>query len=386
MLLNIIHALLILVFIFILIKSKSTKDIRFYKRYISICKKFIKIFNDEKKIINNPPFFSICIPVYNMQKYIESSILSILNQSFRDFEIIIINDFSIDKSEKLIKKMQFKNPQIRLINHEDNYGVYKSRANAIRNSRGNYIIFLDPDDLFSNPNLLKDLYEFNLNYNEDIIEFTVLMHEENHILYYSSDHRINHFHNFKEKIIYHPNLSNILFFEANNYTDIFCRCIWNKMIRKEILIRTINFLGNNVYNKKHFDYAEDTIINILNFEFASNYSNLNLIGYMYNVRKDSISHTNEEKGKNLKNALCMFFFYQLFYKYIKCFNKDLNYLYYDLKVFDYYLYYIKKYRADYHDKSKIINFYHLLMKEANISYGFKRYAKQFIIDFMQNTS
>ena len=321
-----------------------------------------------------------------MEKYIEMSILSVLNQSFKDFEIIIINDFSQDNSLKIVEKMQFHKSKIKLFNHEENLGIYKSRVDAIRNSKGNYIIFLDPDDLFSNPNLLKELFQFNLIYNDDIIEFNALRQEENNIIYYSLNHRINHFHNFKEQIIFQPYLSNILFLEYNKYSDIFCRCLWNKMFRKEILYQTINYLGNRVYERKHFDFAEDTIINILNFEFASNYSNLNLIGYMYNIRKNSISHKYEGLGTNLKIAHCMLFFYKLFYRYIKDFKKDLNYLYYDLKVFDYYLKYIKKYSSHSIEKAPVINFYKNILKEKNISSYFKIYAENYVSNFMKNNT
>ena len=319
-----------------------------------------------------------------MKDYVEMAILSVLNQSFRDFEIIIINDFSQDNSVKIIKQIQFHNSKVKLFNHEENLGIYKSRVDAIRNAKGKYIIFLDPDDLFSNPNLLKELYKFNIFNNEDIIEFNVLRQEENHIIYYSLDHRINHFHNFKEPIIFQPFLSNILFFEYNKYSDVFCRCLWNKMFRKEILYKTINYLGNRVYVKKHFDYAEDTIINILNFEFAFNYSNINLIGYLYNIRENSISHINEGIKTNLKIAHCILFFYKLFYKYIKDFKKDMNYLYNDLKVFDYYLKYIKQYSSHLFGKVPVINFYKIILKEKNISSDFKIYAKNFVSNFMKN--
>ena len=351
-----------------------------------MCKKEIKLYDENEKN-NEKPFFSICIPVYNMEKYIKISLFSVINQSFRDFEIIIINDFSLDTSEEIIKQFQTKNSKIRLINHRENLGVYKSRVDAIKNSKGNYIIFLDPDDLFPNQNLLNDLYEYNIKYNEDMIEFTVILKEETYNkLYYPQGHRNNHFHNFKEKIIHHPELSNILFFENYNYSDVFCRCLWNKMIRKEILFKTINFLGKETYRKDHFDFAEDTIINLLNFEFASNYSNLHLIGYMYNVRKDSMSHSNKKEEMDIKMAHNLLFFYDLFYKYIKHFNKDLNYLFFDLKAFDYYLNYINHYNSSSSQKKSIIYFYKKLLKEQNISCEFKNYAKIFLFKFRKKSS
>ena len=388
---NIRILFLIIVILVFLLKSKGIPDLRPYKRYINICKKFKKLFDDNEKNISNQnsnkPFFSICIPVFNMEKYIKLSLLSVLNQSFRDFEIVIINDNSLDTSEKIIKIFQSKNSNIRLINHGQNLGVYKTRVDAIKNAKGNYIMFLDPDDMFSYQNLLNDLYEFNIIHHQDIIEFSLIIYEERYDkLYYPLEHRRNHFHNFNEQIIFHPKLSNILFFENEIYSDIICRCLWNKMIRKDVLFKTINFLGFRTYEQDHFNFAEDTIINILNFEFASNYSNLNLIGYMYNVRIDSMSHSNKEKEMDLKMASNVFFFYQLFYKYIKYFNKDLNYLYFDLKAFDYFFKYLKQYNSSYQMKKPIIRLYQNFLKESNISVDFKNYAKKFLSDFGNKSS
>ena len=377
-----VSAIITIFFIVFLIKSQDIKDVKLYINYIHLCQKSLKLY-DIKEKINEFPFFSICIPIYNMEKYIEKSFLSVLNQSFRDFELVIINDNSFDSSEEIIKNLQSDNKKIRLINHERNLGVYNSRVDAIKNSNGKYILFLDPDDLFANPKLLKELYEYNLNKNEDMIEFTVMIQEEcNNKLYYPIEHRRNHFHNFKDEIVYQPHLSNIIFLEYNKYSDIFCRCIWNKMVRKQILDKTINFISYSTYDKLHFNFGEDTIINILNFEFASNYTNLNLLGYMYNVRSDSMSHTTKDKRSFLKMGLNMYIFYILFYKYIKFYNKDLNYLYFDLKAFDYFLNYIKLYSYSSEKKKPIIDFYKSLIKERNISNEFKKYAKNFVYNFI----
>ena len=380
---NIGALFIIFLIISLLFISINKPDIRFYKHYINICKKLIKLYKEEELAIKSSIYYSICIPVYNMEKYLKISILSILNQSFRNFEIIIINDFSSDESEKIIKKFQYENSKIKLINNKENLGIYRSRVEAIRNAKGNYIIFLDPDDQLSNPNILRDLYEFNSIHNEDILEFSVIIQKEDHRLYYSLDHRVNHYHNYNQSIIFQPYLSNILFFENNEYSPVFCRCIWNKMVRKEIFYKTINFLGNRTNTKKHFDFAEDTIINILNYEYASNFSNLNIIGYMYNVRNESISHINNRKDINFKIGCCLFFFYQQFYKYIKYFKKDINYLFFDLKAFDYYFDYINRYDSHSYQKKAIIYFYNLLLKEANIFSQNKIYAKQFLFNFMK---
>ena len=264
-----------------------------YKKYIITCTKFKKKYNNKKKINNKNPYLSIILPIYNMKKYIERALLSILNQSFQDFEIIIVNDFSNDNSEQIIqkyKKMEFK---VKVIEHNQNFGTYISRVDGVLNSKGQYIIFIDPDDILLNPYLFQKIYELNSKYYLDILEFIVFYENEgNNKIIIPDEHRLNHFHNFKQKIIYQTNLSNLLFFEPRNenISGIICRTIWNKVIKKRILLKTINFIGKDIYTNKYFNYAEDTIMNIINFQFANNYSNVNIPGYLYNIRKKSISH------------------------------------------------------------------------------------------------
>lgn len=143
-----------------------------YINYIKDCKN-LKRYNSGIKTYKIFPFFSLCTSTYNMEKYIEISILSILNQSFQDFEIIIVNDLSTDNTINIIKRLQIEDNRIKLINHNKNLGTYHCRAEAVLNSRGKYILFFDPDDIYLNPNLFEILYYYNLILNLDIIEFTV---------------------------------------------------------------------------------------------------------------------------------------------------------------------------------------------------------------------
>ena len=71
-----------------------------------------------------------------MENYIEKVVFSIINQSFQDFEIIIVNDNSNDNTESIIKKLILKDNRIKGINHSKNLGVYASRVDAILKSRG----------------------------------------------------------------------------------------------------------------------------------------------------------------------------------------------------------------------------------------------------------
>ena len=113
-----------------------------------------------------------------MEKFIEKAILSIINQTFQDFEIIIVNDNSNDNTEIILKRMQKEFKEIKIIRHYKNLGVYLSRIDATLNSNGKFILFMDPDDMFLNPFLLEELYQYNMKYNLDMIEFSVYHKKE----------------------------------------------------------------------------------------------------------------------------------------------------------------------------------------------------------------
>ncbi len=97
-------------------------------------------------------FFSVIIPLYNKEKYVLNTIKSVLNQSFQDFEIIIVDDGSTDQSLQVINSVN--NPKITII-QQKNQGASIARNNAIQASKGNYIATLDADDLWENNHLLE---------------------------------------------------------------------------------------------------------------------------------------------------------------------------------------------------------------------------------------
>lgn len=87
------------------------------------------------------------MPVYNSQKYLKESIESILNQTYRNFEFIIVNDGSTDKSEEIIKEYAFKDSRIIFINNKQNQGIAVARNTGISSSCGDLIANMDADDI-----------------------------------------------------------------------------------------------------------------------------------------------------------------------------------------------------------------------------------------------
>lgn len=103
--------------------------------------------------------FSVVIPLYNKESSIKKTIESVINQSFRDFEIIIVNDASTDNSLKVIESI--KDDRIRVI-HKENGGVSSARNRGIVEAKGDYIAFLDADDFWDS----KYLFTMNKLINE----------------------------------------------------------------------------------------------------------------------------------------------------------------------------------------------------------------------------
>lgn len=95
-------------------------------------------------------FFSIVVPLYNKELSVQKTLQSILNQSFVDFEVIIVNDGSTDNSVEKVK--QLKDNRIRLI-HQKNKGVSVARNKGIEEAKYNWICFLDADDLWKENHL-----------------------------------------------------------------------------------------------------------------------------------------------------------------------------------------------------------------------------------------
>lgn len=100
---------------------------------------------------------SIILPCYNSEDYIENSIKSVLKQTYKKWELIIVDDGSSDNSYNIIRKYQKKYNNIKVIKFNKNKGVSIARNKAIKNSKGSFITFLDSDDLWKKDKLKKQL-------------------------------------------------------------------------------------------------------------------------------------------------------------------------------------------------------------------------------------
>ena len=88
--------------------------------------------------------FSIIVPVYNVENYVDKCIKSILNQTYKNYEVIIINDGSTDNSLNIINKYK-NNKKIKIITQK-NKGLSNARNNGMKMATGDYLLFIDSDD------------------------------------------------------------------------------------------------------------------------------------------------------------------------------------------------------------------------------------------------
>lgn len=108
--------------------------------------------------MNKKYSFSIIIPAYNASDYLAETLDSALNQTFSDFEILVIDDGSTDNTVEVVNRYQKLDPRVKLISQE-NQGVSQARNTGIQAARGQYLAFLDSDDIWFPDNL-----EFHLNH------------------------------------------------------------------------------------------------------------------------------------------------------------------------------------------------------------------------------
>ena len=112
---------------------------------------------------------SIIIPVYNVERYLEECINSVKIQTFQNYEVILVDDGSTDRSSVMCDEYAEKDPRIKVI-HIKNQGISKARNTGIEAAIGEYLYFLDSDDMIADQNVLTDMMRLTLYPGVDVVE------------------------------------------------------------------------------------------------------------------------------------------------------------------------------------------------------------------------
>lgn len=113
------------------------------------------------------PLISVIIPVYNVEKYIKCCLESVLSQPYKNIEIILVNDGSLDNSGQICEEFSKKDKRIKVI-HKENGGLSDARNWGIQGSTGDYLLFLDSDD-FLKEGCMEEIAELLIKYNPDVL-------------------------------------------------------------------------------------------------------------------------------------------------------------------------------------------------------------------------
>ena len=229
-------------------------------------------------------------------------IRSVQNQRFNNIEIIFIDDCSKDKSVKLIEEYQEKDERIILIKNMKNKGTLISRNIGALNSRGEYLMFSDPDDMISE-NIINFCYNFIRTNNFEMLRF-----------YLCIDHKIflrSIFNGIENKIITQPRLSTFLFYGKGRLLQVDYN-VSNKFIKRKAFIRALNSL-NDYYLNLYMTFAEDGLINYTLYRTVKSLYFIKKIGYYYIKNNQSIT-----KSKINDNIIKSYFYIlKLIFEYSK---------------------------------------------------------------------
>ena len=239
--------------------------------------------------------YSFIVPVYNTSKYLDKCLKSLVNQTFNDFEIIIVNDGSTDNSKSIIYNYQKKYNNIKLINQK-NQGLSSARNNGVKEASGKYLIFIDSDD-YVECNLLK---EIDKEINEvEVLRYQVMIEDEdgNNVKIFNEKtfDVINGFDAFKMLSNYH-----------------FVEPAWCYVFKKDYYLDNNFKFEIGVY---HEDYG---LIPYVIYK-ARKVKSISYIGYHYVQRSGSIMNNSDYK-KTVKKAFDML----KQYKTLRLFSKNIR--------------------------------------------------------------
>jgi glycosyltransferase involved in cell wall biosynthesis len=241
---------------------------------------------------NSPkaPLVSICIPTYNGEKYLEEALISALNQTYHNIEIIISDDNSNDNTFDVVSQIK-NNTKIPffIYNHQQN-GIASNWNNCVRKANGEYIKFLFQDDIIS-PNCIEKMMQIALKDKKIGLVFS-----KRNFLYMDRNNFVDEMiKNYKELHIYWPNLKSI-----NSGTKLLrkCNCLLDTPMNK-VGEPTVVLLKKEVFSK--VGYFNEKLVQILDYEFWYRVFKYYKIGFINEELASFRLHDMQASQKDINN-------------------------------------------------------------------------------------
>ena len=291
-------------------RAKYQEILRSYRektnveQYINDCINGVLYDNNKYKLSENPKI-SVIIPIYNKERFILRILRSIQNQSFKDIEIIFCDDFSNDNSTKLIEKFQKEDERIILMKHDINKGTLINRNDGANIAKGEYLLFIDGDDLLVN-NILERTYLIAKSKDIDIIQYQHYIGDFYNTFYCSDIKRT-------DKIIYQPELSSLMYYENGTLHQSEFN-VWGKLIKREIYLETLKKIDKYFLNQNMILH-EDGLILFMLFKTAKSYLFIKDYGLLYFSNEYSTMRNLRNKNKINKSTRDSFLYLEYMFKY-----------------------------------------------------------------------
>ena len=237
---------------------------------------------------------SVIVPIYNVEACLPRCIKSIMAQTYRNLEIILVDDGSTDGSGRICDIFSEKDNRIKVI-HQKNQGLSAARNSGIKCANGDFLTFVDSDDFLST-NFIKVLYEpFKKSYSTDIsiCNFNAIAHNDGPIL----DDNRRFVNKSKYEIIMPYTYMQRTLRIASRDASLF-KVVWNKLYRRS-LIENVLF--------RDFCYCEDWDFNLRVFPFARNVAYTNHPLYFYTYRYTSLSNDSKALKEGMMYRIEMLF-------------------------------------------------------------------------------
>ena len=230
---------------------------------------------------------SIIVPIYNQEKYLEKSLKSILNQTYENLEIILVNDGSTDKSSDIIESYKNKDSRIKVVN-KLNWGLSSAIIAGLEIISSDYTAFIDPDDYVGEEyieNFVRNIYE------SDIVAMG---------FYYDDNGKFNPYNLKKTGIIDVDEARKFIRDTGSSrINNLIFVSRWNKLYKTEIL----RFMLPELRNYQKVTIGEDSIFNALALAYSSKISVVSSPNsYFYNISNDN-SMMKIEKAENLNKII-----------------------------------------------------------------------------------
>ena len=219
--------------------------------------------------------FSVLIPLYNAEKYIAECIDSVLAQNFDDYEIVIVNDGSQDRSGEIADLYQKMHPQKIRVIHKENTGVLLTRRHLLKKAKGDYILWVDADDAIK-PNLMSDLSnEIQKNLPDMIIYDYEDYDDAKKVIHslFESDGKV-----IEKELIHSVKIKMLLDRDLNE--------LWSKCIKRKIIDIDADYT-----DYKHIKEGDDLFCLLPIFDLTRKIVFLDRPYYRYRVIPTSITHS-----------------------------------------------------------------------------------------------